>query len=504
MSLFGDPAATYDPSKSFTENLMAALPPEDMASALGINNIDQAAAQANAAAAPAFGAGGSPFQFPQSAAFGAPLPPTAASPPQRPATPLVAADDDNDPIAVGSYQMPRIGSGFPDDVTPAPRQQPAPSAPVTAPSPLDTIGDRLKTSLQSATNGGGLIGGIASLVDGQVHSPQARALQLQQAALQKQVDALVNAGVPQKQAVLAVLNPEAAKSIIPQYVGPDKNKFVKIGRDGLGREQYGFVNEQDKTITPAKSPGGTDSSDGGLGDMSKTGAAYLATIPPQQRGIVQAMIEGRQPPPSSFALAKPYWQNMIAAAQNFDPTFDAASWSGRVAGVKDYASGKSAEMVRSANQALHHTNALLDSMDALKNGSYPALNWAGNKASEAMGSGEQGSFRTNAHAVADELGKMFKGGNLSDSEIHAWESNLSENMSPAQQRAQIAKLRDLLQGSLQALEEKRTAAIGPVAAEKQGPLIKEEGQKVLQRIDGWLKAGTGNTTKSGVTWSVLQ
>src|SRR6202034_2763228 len=102
---------------------------------------------------------------------------------------------------------------------------------------------------------------------------------------------------------------------------------------------------------------GSDSSDGGLGDMSKSGPAYLATIPAQQRGIVQAMIEGRQPPPSSFALAKPYWQNMIAAAQNVDPTFDAAGWSGRVAGVKDFASGKSAEMVRSANQTLQHVNA---------------------------------------------------------------------------------------------------------------------------------------------------
>jgi hypothetical protein len=61
-------------------------------------------------------------------------------------------------------------------------------------------------------------------------------------------------------------------------------------------------------------------------------------------------------------------------------------------------------------------------------------------------------------------------------------------MSPEQQKAQIAKLSELLHGSLQALEEKRLAAIGPMAAEKAGPVIKQEGQKVLERIDNWLKS----------------
>jgi hypothetical protein len=79
-------------------------------------------------------------------------------------------------------------------------------------------------------------------------------------------------------------------------------------------------------------------------------------------------------------------------------------------------------------------------------------------------------------------------------------------MSPAQQRAQIAKLSELLHGSLAALEEKRTAAIGPMAAEKAGPVIKEEGQRVLQRIDTWLKGNSGSQAAPAATlpsgWSV--
>ena len=192
-----------------------------------------------------------------------------------------------------------------------------------------------------------------------------------------------------------------------------------------------------------------------------------------------------------YAMGKQACVNRIAAAQQVDPTFDQTTWSGRVAGVKDFASGKSSEMVRSANQTLHHINGLLDSADALHNGNYPALNWAGNKLNEATGGGEPTSFVINAHAVADEMGKVFKGANLSDSEIHAWADNLSPNMSPAQQRAAVGKMTELLHGALDALDEKRVASIGQVAADKAGPIIKPEGQAVLKRIDAWLKAGNG-------------
>jgi hypothetical protein len=179
---------------------------------------------------------------------------------------------------------------------------------------------------------------------------------------------------------------------------------------------------------------------------------------------------------------------LIDAAHSVDPTFDATSWGARAAGAKDFTSGKSAEMVRAANQTLAHVGSLLDAMDNLGNTRFPMANAVKNYVGEATGAGQPGAFRTNAHAVAEEMSKVFKGANLSDAEIRHWEQNLSENMSPEQQKAQIAKLSELLHGSLAALEEKRLAAIGPMAAEKAGPVIKAEGQKVLERIDNWLKS----------------
>jgi flagellum-specific peptidoglycan hydrolase FlgJ len=291
----------------------------------------------------------------------------------------------------------------------------------------------------------------------------------------------------------------------------DKMQVVKIGQDSLGREQYGIFNKTDGTIKPYTPPNGGQPDP--LGNTDLTGKEYLATLPKEQANTVQLMVEGKIPPPTSFAMSKPYWQNMISAAKNYDPTFDATAWAGRVAGTRDFSAGKSAEMVRSANQTLHHVGSLLDSMDKLNNGTYPMLNSVGNFIAEARGSGAQGAFRTNAHAVAEELSKVFKGNNLSDAEIKSWEHNLHENMSPEQQRTQVAKLSELLQGSLHALDEKRTASLGPIAAEKAGPIIKEEGQRVLERINKWVNgnktpdapaasAAPQGKTSSGVSWSI--
>lgn len=438
-----------------------------------------------------------------------------ASPMDAQASAPQPAAPQNAPIAVGDYQMPRIGSGFDlpagqlDPQTGehvAPVQQPTQPA---APSP--DLGSHLMTGFQNFQSGHNIVGSIVAAITGKRNDPQAEFQAQQQAQLRQQYTALVNAGFTPQQASVAVLNPEAGKALIAQkFPAPQNDSFsiVQTGQDGLGNKTFSKMNKATGETTPIAGAPGADANNSGLGDTSKTGAAYLATLPPDVAGRVKAMVEGRQPPPGSLAMSRPYWQNMMAAANAYDPTFDATNWSGRVASVRDFSAGKSAEMVRSANQTLAHVDALLNSADDLHNGNYPALNWVGNKYNESTGGGEPGAFRTNAHAVAEEMSKVFKGANMSDAEIHAWEENLSPNMSPAQQRAQIKKLSELLHGSLDALEEKRVAGMGQMAADKAGPLIKPEGQAVLKRIDTWLKsdnaAGALGTAPTGVTWKVVQ
>lgn len=412
------------------------------------------------------------------------------------------------PMSIGGYQMPRIGDAAqfdPSQVNIPPNAQPtqgqsnpmmqAPQ-PAASPSFLSGIGSFARPdSIVGRLFGGG-------------------------SAENQTAKALLAKGVDPQTVQAAVANPELMKLLITQNYGPhnvqslgngyvydpqsgkttrayepeDQKQVVKVGQDSLGREQYGIFNKTDGSITPYTPPNATGGGQDPMGNTNLTGKAYLDTLPKEQANTVQMMVEGKIQPPTSFAMSKPYWQNMIAAAHNYDPTFDATAWSGRVAGVKDFSAGKSSEMVRAANQTLAHVGSLLDSMDNLHNGRFPAVNAVGNFINEQTGGGQPGAFRTNAHAVAEEMSKVFKGANLSDAEIRQWEQNLTANMSPEQQRAQIAKLSELLHGSLSALEEKRVASIGPVAAAKAGPIIKDEGVRVLDRIDNWLKQNGSSQT----------
>jgi hypothetical protein len=423
-----------------------------------------------------------------------------------------APSQPNNPIAVGGYQMPRVGN--PDQFVPQQAMTPPNATPTQGQMqpPPQPQPDAAPQQLPPALGGSGFNIGRAFNPDGLIARLTGNdSRSIAQQNLKAQYDSLVPILGAQK-ALLAVMNPEAGKTLINEAL-TNNEKYQVVSEDPFAGKKYGFVNEREQTVN-GKPIGAQDQAMGSgspLADMERAkaagvqGEALYEYLPKQIAPMVKAMIEGRQPLPSGAAMRNPATLALIDAAHSVDPTFDATSWGARAAGAKDFASGKSAEMVRAANQTLAHVGSLMDSMDALKNTPIPPVNAIGNFVDEnVIGGGKPGAFRTNAHAVAEEMSKVFKGANLSDSEIRHWEQNLSENMSPAQQRAQIAKLSELLHGSLAALEEKRVAAIGPMAAAKAGPIIKEEGQKVLERIDNWLKQNGSQPATSSLPqgWSV--
>jgi hypothetical protein len=413
--------------------------------------------------------------------------------------------------------MPRMGSAdlyqpqqamLPPNATPTQGQMPQAAPQPMQPPQLDQ--QQLPPALGG---GGGALGnlGRAFNPDGLIarltgNDSRSIAQQNMNAQYQAVRQTLQSSGMsPQEassKAMLAVMNPEAGKTILQEAL-TNKEKYGVVSEDPLEGKKYGFINEREQTINGKPIGQGVAPSAGGMGSLQQamnagvTGEALYEHVPPAMRGTIKAMVEGRQPLPSTTAMRSPATLALIDAAHAIDPTFDATTWKARNEAGPDWTKGKSAEMVRSANQTLAHVGSLMDAMDKLGNRAMPAWNAAGNFVQEQFGAGEQGSFRTNAHAVAEEMSKVFKGANLSDAEIKHWEQNLSENMSPTQQKAQIAKLSELLHGSLQALEEKRLTAMGPAMAEKQGPLIKAEGQKVLDRIAKWTEGDAAAHTAVG-------
>lgn len=295
---------------------------------------------------------------------------------------------------------------------------------------------------------------------------------------------LIDSGVPEPTARAAALNPEVLKTIAGSTFDT-KPQFGVIGQNKYGQNQYGFIEPAKRTVTPAQ-PVGAQQSTADNSDL--TGQDYLNSLDKGEQAIVKGMLEGRMQPPSSFALKSPLWSKRLEDAATVEPGFDMTKWTARVSGNKDfYGGGKSSEMVRAANQTIHHVGALVDSMDKLNNTQYPMVNTVGNIFNtKVMGKGAVTEFLPNAHAVAEEMSKVFKGANLSDAEIRQWEASLNQDMSPEQQRAAVGKLMTLLNGSLQALENKRKDSLGEALSAQKGPLLDKESQSTLEKVNKWI------------------
>lgn len=388
---------------------------------------------------------------------------------------------------------------------PDPSQLPAASQPTQGVMPQQPQG--LGPLLGGGQSSGGLFGGIQNKLRDMAGTlnPQIGQLNMQKQALNSSYQALVNSGVPEATARAAALNPEILKTIAPTYFDTAP-KLQETGTDPLtGQKSFSIYRAGggNPSLTPVGGGlAGGSASGPGLADFSKaiqngvTGEALYDYVPPQMRNVVKGMVEGRQQPPTGAAMRSPQTMALIDMAHSIDPTFDSGTWGARFASQKDFSSGKSSEMVRAANQTMHHVGALLDSMDNLKNGSYPIANAAGNLwNTKVLGKGAVTEFLPNAHAVAEEMSKVFKGANLSDAEVRQWEQSLNENMSPEQQRAAVGKLVQLLNGSLQALQDKRERGMGQIASGKLGPVLNDESQKVMDRVSKWV-AGDPSSQKS--------
>lgn len=435
--------------------------------------------------------------------------------------PSAGFQDQAQPMVIGNYQMPRMGAAplF------APQQDQAAIPPNAQPTqgqipPQQMAPPQMQPQqeLPPALGGGasmlGRIGSpdglIARLTGNDTRSQTQQNAAAQYKALQQ---ALINNGdTPQaaaSKAMLAVMNPEAAKTVIPELF-TTKEKYQVVSDDPLAGKKYGFVNERDQTVN-GKPISAQPSENGGLAGLQAaqnagvTGPALYENIPAAMRNTVKAMIEGRQPLPSTTAMRSPATLALIDAAHAVDPTFDATSWATRVKGQADfYGGGKSSEIMRKANQsALHFGELVSDKMSELPGHTMPAFNAVANFVNtNLLGKGAQGNFMVNAHALADELAGLFKGANLSDTEIRAWESRLTPDMSEEQQRGMAKTLLGLYRDSVSALEKKRVESIGSAASEKKGAILGPEAEAALSGVEkfanGGARAAPGGVDRSAI------
>jgi hypothetical protein len=471
----------------------------------------------NADAAVANSPGGLPSDMAQYGNQQPMAPPVGYQPGQVQSAPLQQPQ----PMAQPQPQMP--GSLAPPSQAPQPMA--APQAPAMAPTTAPSQGGFMPF-YQNLHGGGGLIGSVIAGVTGQRNDPQGLALQQQAQVANQTARALIGKGIPQDVAIAAVQpgNTEMLKTLVDQAFGApksvvslgdghvwnpntnkyetayeksDKNKVVQIGEDGLGQKQFGILNESDGSIKPIAPPnGGAAGSGGGLGDMSKTGAEYLATVPPAQRGVLQGMVDGTIQPPSSFAASKPYWQNMLAAAKQVDPNFDANTWASRHKMSTDIASSGNSSVggiLANGKSSFSHLADLSKSMADLGNAShnYPGggaaaavENYLGNKTFAGS------DTRAKIKAINDNLGhygqestKFYSGtGGGAEERMNALKEMNPETTSSAEMASYVEKEKSLMLERLREKERNIRDVMGEAYLAKH-PVMTPEFQAKINEID---------------------
>jgi hypothetical protein len=373
----------------------------------------------------------------------------------------------------------------------------------------------------------GIGGGILGLLTGQgagpgglagAFSPALRQEAIQQQQLQATYQALgplIQQAYPNLPAEhqnalarAATLDPEIRKQITPNL--NQRPELVETGNDPLtGQKTFAEKNFQgghyslqqlptqqagQATGVPGAGPG-----DAGLSmetfknavNSGVKGDDLYQHMPTGAREFVRSLVENRAQV-SPMMLRNPQMLPYFQAANIIDPTFDAANYPARQAGMKYWKGGPGSEVQKAANQAaIHLSDVLLPAIKNLDNVGIPILNSIANPiAEQAFGTKEQNNFRIAAEAAANEVAKIYRaGGKLSDSAVNEWRKNLNENMSPEQMKGAVATLRQLYQGGMEALHDKRINDVGSAAASKMGPLITEKGQKALDKIDAYIGGG---------------
>lgn len=235
-----------------------------------------------------------------------------------------------------------------------------------------------------------------------------------------------------------------------------KPTYGVIGEDPTtGAKIYGWIDPNKQTTTAPTNPVGAR----GPSDPNLSGEAYLASLPPQQAGLVKAVAEYKVPY-TALSLRRDQRERILAAAARYNPDFDATTYGVRAKAVKDFGTGVQGNTVRSLDVAIDHLNTLDGAAKALQNGDLGALNKIRNYFRQQTGSELPGNFDAIKGIVGAEIAKAVVGGQtaLHDRE-EAARLALNSN-SPAQLAGVILKYKQLMAGQLHGLKKQYEDSTG--------------------------------------------
>jgi len=243
------------------------------------------------------------------------------------------------------------------------------------------------------------------------------------------------------------------------------------------------------------------------GNPDLHGGVYLKTLPQSQAQIVKALAEGRMTFPSGMALSKPYWQNILMAVGQYDPSFDTANPQSRAKTRVDFTSGASAKNVTALNTVVGHLDGLDKAIDALPNvGGFPGAKLVNkiergyaNQAQNAT-AGDYADFENKKTAVANELTRVFRQSGGAEADIQDWKAKLDGADSKATLKKVVRSMAELINSRLEALGEQYKQGLG--VSKDPITLLTPDKQKAFNRMMGM--SGGGGQTSAPQTSGVIR
>lgn len=193
-----------------------------------------------------------------------------------------------------------------------------------------------------------------------------------------------------------------------------------------------------------------------IGDFSKNGPEFLASIPESDRQIVRQLANYNLDP-KTLSTRGGQRERMLSMVSQYDPTYDDTQYANKRAAITRFGSGPQGNTVRSLNVAIEHLDTLKRAADALNNKDMTGYNKVANEVGKFFGKEPPNTFEGLRDMVANEVVKGTVGGAgaLHDREEAA--RKIKAAASPAQMAGIFNGWTELMGGQVKGLERQYEA-----------------------------------------------
>lgn len=186
---------------------------------------------------------------------------------------------------------------------------------------------------------------------------------------------------------------------------------------------------------------------------AKARADAAAPDPEVSGQVADAIAHYKLAPLSSFAMARPAGQAVMAEVAKINPQYNAQNFTKSQQAYKAFGTGKQGDTVRSMNVAIAHLDTMGELTDALQNGNVQAINAVANRVKQEFGSTAPTSFDAAKAIVGDEIIKAIVGSGGALSDRQNAQNQISSAKSPAQLKQVIDTYQRLMAGQLTGLKQ---------------------------------------------------